>query len=148
MEETVTEKMMEVIQQVVRNVFEGMYFMFPETMETEDNPSLPKSCFKASVGIKNSPLKVVMYGSEKLVKDMAAAFLGTDQPVDDNDLVDVFKEATNLIGGNLVNTLNLDKGVGLDVPEVEIVETSGDLVSEPGTFFDVDGEFLKATVKG
>ena len=142
------EKLMGVFQQVVRDVFEGMYFMFPEMLEPEDRLPVPKSCFKARVGIKNSPLEVELYGSKKLVRDMAAAFLGTDQAFDDNDLVDIFKEATNLIGGNLVNTLELDKNVALEVPEVEIVESAGELESYPGTVFDVDGEFFKAAVKG
>ena len=134
------------LQKVVRNVFESMFYMFPETLEGEDQPSVPESCFKGSVGIQNSPLKVVVYGSEKLVQDMATTLLGSDGPIEENECIDIFREATNLIGGNLVNTLDLDKIMGLGVPEVQIVETVQELEAEPGTVFYVDGEYLKAAV--
>jgi hypothetical protein len=134
------------IEKVVRDVFEGMYFMFPETMNADDQPVLPESCFKASVAVKNSPLVVVLFGSEKLVTDMALALLGPDHPIEEDDLVDIFREATNLIGGNLVNTLDLDKSVGLDVPEVQRFDALEELEAMPGAVFDVDGEYLKAVV--
>jgi hypothetical protein len=134
------------IQKVVRNVFESMYYMFPETLEAQDQPPVPESCFRASVGIENSPLKVVLYGSEKLVKDMATALLGSERAIEEDECVDIFREAANLIGGNLVNAMDLDKSVGLGVPEVQLVDTVEELDTEPGTAFDIDGEFFKAAV--
>ena len=134
------------IQKVVRNVFESMYYMFPETTEIQDRRRVPESCFRASVGAENSSLKVVLYGSEKLVKEMATALLGSDRPIEENECIDIFREATNLIGGNLVNAMDLDKSIGLGVPEVQFVNTVKELDTEPGAVFDIDGEFFKAAV--
>jgi hypothetical protein len=36
----------------------------------------------------------------------------------------------------------------LDVPKVEIVDTTSDLESGTGAVFEIDGELLKATVVG
>ncbi|MBW2108105.1 MAG: chemotaxis protein CheX [Deltaproteobacteria bacterium] len=141
-----TRDIQNVLDSVVPHVFEGMYFMFPEVIREDLQPPMPTLCFRASVAIQNSPFKVVVYGSEKLVQDMAAALLGEGQGVTEKDLKDIFKEAANLIGGNLVTSLAFDKDLVLDVPEVEVLDSPADSDTEPGTVFDVDGEFLKVAV--
>lgn len=141
------EDMQEGIKKVVRDVFESMYFMFPEAIEEGDPaPPLPESCFKAGVGVKNGSELFVLYASEKLVMDMAKNLFGTDQSVEEADLVDTFREAANVIGGNLVTTLELDTSVGLDVPNAERLQTCSELATAPGAFFDIDGAFFKVTV--
>ena len=140
------EDLTSTIQKVVRNVFESMYYMFPETLEAQDQPRVPESFFRAGVGIKNSPMQVVLYGSKKLVNEMATALLGSDRPIKEDECIDIFREATNLIGGNLVNAMNLDKSVGLGVPEVQLVDTVKEPDTGTGTVFDIDGEFFKAAV--
>ena len=141
------EDMQEGVKKVVRDVFESMYFMFPEVIEEGDPaPPLPESCFKAGVGVKNGSEVFVLYASEKLVMDMAKSLFGTDQPIEEADLVDTFGEAANVIGGNLVTTLEVDTSVGLDVPNAERLQTCSELATAPGAVFDIDGAFFKVTV--
>lgn len=140
------QELSDAVQRVVRDVFENMYYMFPEMLEAQHQPPVPKSCFNASVEIKNSPFRVVLYGSEKLVQDMAAAVFGSDRPMKEDECVDIFREATNLVGGNLVNAMDLDKNLALGVPEVRLVDAAGVPEAEEGAVFDVDGEFFKAVV--
>ena len=135
------------VEEVVLNVFENMYFMFPEVIgEGDPVPSFPESCFKARVSIQNSSEILVLYGSEKPVVGMANNLLGTDQPIGEVDLVDVFKEAANVVAGNLLTTLALDDGVGYNVPVAERLDTCSELSTVAGTIFNVDDEFFKVAV--
>lgn len=141
------EDIQEGVKRVVRDVFESMYFMFPEAIEEGDPaPPLPESCFKAGVGVKNGSEVFVLYASDKLVMDMAKSLFGTDQPVEEADLVDTFREAANIIGGNLVTALELDNSVGLDVPDAERLQTCSELAIAQGAVFDIDSAFFKVTV--
>ena len=134
----------EALPKVVRDVFEGMYFMFPQTVR-QDNPGppAPESCFKARICLKHTPIALDMFGSENLVATMASTLLGSDGALEETDLADTFKEAANVIAGNLVTMLKPDRQTGLDVPKAERLQTSSDLEKTSGILFDIDGEYFK-----
>ncbi|MBW1741186.1 MAG: chemotaxis protein CheX [Deltaproteobacteria bacterium] len=144
------EDIQRAVKKVVLHVFEDMYFMFPEAI-SKDEPvlSFPESCFKARVALKNGSEVFMLYGSEQLVVDMAKNLLGIDQPIAETDLIDVFKEAANVIAGNLVTSLALDSSVALDVPAAERLQDCSELRKAPGAqevVFKIDDEFLKIAV--
>jgi hypothetical protein len=142
------EHIQDAVKRVVGDVFQKMYFMFPEPLYEDDPvPSLPEPCFRAKVGIKNSPKVVMLYGSEQLVIGMARNLLGTDQAPEEGDLIDIFREAANVIAGNLIVTLTLERGVRLDIPVAEKMQTCSELETLPGTTFNVDNEFFKLALK-
>lgn len=143
-----TQDIQSAVTGVVLNVFENMYFMFPEPVSEDDPvPSHPESCFKAKVAVKNGSPALILYGSEQLVMDMARNFLGSDQQIGESDLIDVFKEAANVIAGNLVTTLAIDGTVGLEVPVAERLQACSELRTAPGTIFNIDDEFFKVAVE-
>jgi len=141
------EDIKNVIEQVIRDVFENMYFMFPEVVGEDDPaPSLLETCFKARVRAKNGLEVFLFYASERLVTGMAKNLLGTNQATKESDLVDVFKEAANVMAGNLVTALALGGSVGLDIPAAEKLKICPEVETAPGTAFNIDGEYFKLAV--
>lgn len=63
---------------------------------------------------------------------MAKNLLGTDQPIAEADLIDVFKEAASVIAGNLIARLALDSSINLDVPVAERLDDSSELRTAQG----------------
>ena len=141
------EDIQHAVEKVVRDVFENMYFMFPEVAQDDDQAALPpERCFKARVGVKNGSEVFVFYGSEQLVSRMAKNLLGTDQASKASDLVDVFKEAANVIAGNLVTTTGVDRSVGLEIPVAERLQVCSEPEEPQGAIFNIDGEFFRLAV--
>ncbi len=138
------------VKEVVLDVFEKMYFMFPEVIAEDDPvPSFPESCFKASVAVKNGSEVLMLYGSEQLVVDMAKNFLGVHEPIAEGDLIDIFKEAANVIAGNIITRLAIDSSIALDVPVAERMQASSEPPTAPRAqeaIFNIDDEFLKVAV--
>ena len=136
------------LKEVVSDVFENMYFLFPEPLrQAEEIVSLPKSCFRASVKIQNRSEVLVLCASEQLVTTMAKNFLGTEKLVDETDLIDAFKEAANIISGNLVTRLAFNSNVVPDIPVAERSQDCSELASPAGkneVIFNIDDEYLKA----
>ena len=141
------KEIQQAVREAVPDVFEKMYFMFPELVLEDDlELSFPESCFKATVAVKNSSELIVIYGSEKLVMDMAGSFLGTDQVIKDSDLVDVFKEAANVIAGNIVTNLSLEGSIGLDVPVAERLRDCSESRKVQGIVFNINNSFFMVAV--
>jgi len=138
------EHIQDAVKKVVGDVFQKMYFMFPEALgEDASAPSLPMSCFRAKVRMKNGPKVVTLYGSEQLVIGMARNLLGTDHAPKERDLIDIFKEAANVIAGNLIVSLTFDGSIRLDIPVAERMQNCSELETSPGTVFNIDGQFFK-----
>ncbi|MBW2108608.1 MAG: chemotaxis protein CheX [Deltaproteobacteria bacterium] len=136
-----TQDMQKALDEAVQDVFETMFFMFPEPLGKDDTaPWVSELIFLARVGLKNTPHAVVLHASETLAHHMAAAIIGTDRPIPEAEVLDVLKEAVNMVGGCLVTFLNLHKQVSLDVPQAERLDSSPLLKS--ATVYDVDGELL------
>ena len=144
------EDMQGVVKEAVLDVFENMYFMFPEAIAEDDPvPSFPASCFDARIAFKNRSEVLMLRGSEQLVVGMAKNFLGTDQLIAETDLIDVFKEAANVIAGEVITRLSFDSSVAPDVPVAERLQPCSELPTAPGAqeaIFNVDDEFLKVAV--
>ena len=141
------EEIQKAVREAVPDVFERMYFMFPEPILEDDfELSLPESCFKATVAVKDSSELFVLYGSEKLVMDMAGSFLGTDQEIEESDLVDVFKEAANVIAGNIVTNMFLEGSIGLDVPVAERLRDCSEPQNAQGIVYNIDDKFFIVAV--
>lgn len=141
------EDIQNAVNRVVGHVFQKMYFMFPEALGEDDPvPTLPGSCFRARVGMKNGLEVVVLYGSEQLVISMARNLLGTDQAPEESDLIDIFREVANMIAGNLILSLTPDSRVRLDIPVAERMQVCSELRALPGTVFNIDDEFFKLAV--
>jgi hypothetical protein len=141
------DKIEDTVERVVGDVFENMYFMFPETIEKDDmTVSVPDSCFKARVRVRNGSEVFILYASERLVKDMAKNLLGSQEAVKEGHLVDMFTEAANVIAGNLVTALALDASIGLDIPVAQRLTICSEAGTVPGTMFNIDGEYFKLAV--
>ncbi|NVM22664.1 MAG: hypothetical protein HWN68_12905 [Desulfobacterales bacterium] len=144
------EKIQEAVKEVVLYVFETMYFMCPEVVaEAGPVPSVPKCCFKARVAVKNSSEVLMLYGSEQLVMEMGKNLLGTDWPIAESYLIDVFKEAAGVIAGNLVTALALDSSIAIDVPVAERLDDCSQLRRHSGdreVVFNIGDEFFKIAV--
>ncbi len=142
-----TKDVQAVLTGIVLGVFENMYFMFPEPLSADDPlPTFPESCFRARIAVKNGLPEIVLYGSAQLVSNMAGNFLGSAEGLGESDLIDIFKEAANVIAGNLMTSLALDSSLGLDVPVAERMQACSELQTAPGVVFNIDNEFLKVTV--
>ena len=48
-------------------------------------------------------------------------------------LIDVFREAANVIAGNLITRLALDSSIALDVPVADRLRPCSELLTAPGT---------------
>ena len=144
------EEIQRVLKDIVLDVFENMWFLFPEAItEGDPAPGLSGPCFKAEVVLKNGAEAFVLYGSEQLVKDMAKNFLGTDQPIAEADLVDVFKEAANVLAGNLVTRLSLNSGLDPGIPVAERLQDCPEFRTPPEDreiIFNIDGQCLRVVV--
>ncbi len=147
------EKTLQVLKEVIFSVFETMFFLFPEAVESEkDRPVNPDEYFRAFLYLNDNKWLLILRGSEKLADTMAKNFLGQEGPVDEAEVADVFREAVNVIAGNFLLKLDGGDRVSLGVPEVEkcrrfhreetVREFDGDLV------FNLGGEFCEVSIKG
>lgn len=135
------------IRAAVSEVFESMYFMFPEWSNGDEaKPPVPRSCFSAGVGLNGGNELVVLYASTNLVNHMAESFLGMSHGLEDEDLADVFKEACNVVAGNIVTQLNLDTSMGLGTPVVKRMSDCKMVEKCEGSVLNIEGEFLKIVV--
>ena len=141
------EEIRDAVERVVGEVFENMYFMFPELVQEHDIDSpLTDSCFKATVKVIGASQIFVLYASEQLVKDMTNNLLGADEALNQNNLVDMFTETANVIAGNLMTALALDTSVSLDIPITERLKICSEARRAAGAMFSVDGHHFKLAV--
>lgn len=147
------EKILKTLREVISEVFETMFFLFPELVESEDDlPPMPEVYFKASIRFNGNNWYLILAGSEKLAEIMARNFLAQGEPVDDAEIADVFREAINVIAGNFLTKLNKNRDrTFIGIPEVEkckvlsVEDTVGDLWE---LSFNVDDEFCRVWIKG
>ena len=148
-----TEKIIQTLREVIFNVFETMFFLFPEVIEQkEDISDVPRDYFKALIHLNDNKWLLILRGSEKLAEAMTKNFLGHEGAVDETQIADVFREAVNVIAGNFLMKLGSRKRISLGIPEVEKCrkfsrdETTRDFIGE--LLFNVDGEFCEVRIKG
>jgi len=68
------------------------------------------------------------------------------KPIIGTDLIDVFKEAANVIAGNIVTRLALDGSITLDVAVAERLQYCSEPRTSPRVLFNVDDGFCSVAV--
>ncbi len=141
----------EVLKKVVLDVFEQMYFMFPQEIGMEDASKMEGGeVFTASVGVKSGGLEFVIAGAESLCRGMAGNMFGEETELSQQDVEDVVREAANIIMGNLINERGFPGEVSPDIP----VDRKGMDINmqskrnQINLFFDVDKQLLSVHMKG
>ena len=141
----------EIIKLVVMNVFEQMYFMFPQEIGMEDALVCKgDETYIANVGLKNGGLEVTIAGADELCRKMAGNMFGDAKALSQQEVEDVVREAANIITGNLVNECSFPGEVS---PEIPVARKGIDLEtcsnnSELNLFFNVEGHYLSVHIKG
>ncbi|WP_028314300.1 chemotaxis protein CheX [Desulfatibacillum aliphaticivorans] len=141
----------ETLRQVVLTVFEQMYFMFPQEVGMKDASECKgDETYIANVGLKNGGLEVTIAGSAGLCEKIASAMFGEDRELTQKDVEDVFREAANIIMGNLINECAFPGEVSPDIPvarkgmDLEDCKNEHDL----NLFFEVENSHFSAHLKG
>ncbi|MBI9074741.1 MAG: chemotaxis protein CheX [Desulfatibacillum sp.] len=141
----------EILKQVVLNVFEQMYFMFPREIGMEDAlKHTGDETYIANVVLKNGGLEVMIAGSGALCLKMAGNMFGEAKALSQQEMEDVVREAANIITGNLINECSFPGVVSPDIPvarkgiDLDICNDDRDL----NVFFDVENHYLSVHVRG
>jgi chemotaxis protein CheY-P-specific phosphatase CheC len=114
--------------QTVSQIFEDMYYMFPELISDPDTQfSLPMHCYVSHTEFIKENGSLFFYAEEKLLDQMAMNFLGENRSFERIELIDIFREAANVIAGNYITATNKPPKVSFKIPVVDtIIVTSWD----------------------
>ena len=138
------------LKSAISEVYESMFFMFPEEVgEEETEPPFPKSCFCARISLKGSGVAFILFCSKKMVEDMAENLLGEEKNFDEESLIDVLKEAVNVIAGVLLTAGDVEGDISLGVPQGERIQgKTGDIAVQSASevVFSVENEWLKGAI--
>jgi len=138
----------EILERVVCELFEQMYFMFPEVGVHGRVPEgSPDVFIEARVKIDSGELVVVC--SEKLAQKMAGNMFEGGRPLSGDVLTDIVREAANIIAGNCINEMGLGGNLSADIP-VFRVKAAPHVYTVAGDplFFDVEGEIMSVGLRG
>lgn len=145
-----TREMCKNLKKSISEVFESMFFIFPEKVgEGETGPPVPENHFCARVSIKGSGTAFMLCSSKPLVESMAKNLLGEEKSMDEESLMDVFKEAVNVIAGNLLTAGDVEGDISLGVPRGERIQgKTGDIAVQSvcEAVFSVENEWLKGAI--
>jgi CheY-specific phosphatase CheX len=130
----------------ISHVFETMFFVFlePFTPESGDlQPSFwsPKEHWlRSSLGFQgNLRGKLRLFLPFPLARDLATSFLGLEEEASEQQAIDITKELTNMICGNLFSRYDQVQGYALTIPEAEVLgfgESAGPGPSPEGLRLD------------
>lgn len=138
-----------ILKKVVGDVFEQMYFMFPEEVDVSEAAGVQgKECLEARVGFKSGDMGLVISGAVPLVQEMAANMFGSENIPSYEDVVDVIREAANIIAGNVINEWGASESLTPDIPAVEKITGLAKLQSGPALCLNFDGELFLANIYG
>ncbi|ETR74196.1 MAG: hypothetical protein OMM_06477 [Candidatus Magnetoglobus multicellularis str. Araruama] len=130
----------QLIEKTIHDVFENMYFMFPErTRLSPDIFSFPISCYMAQTQLIKDSQSFDLYGDNNLVNKMAMNFLGEKRAFEHVELIDIFREATNVIIGNYLSAINKPLKVRFNIPSVS---TKTILTCEKDQLYDIDQVYI------
>ncbi|KPA13447.1 hypothetical protein MHK_006344 [Candidatus Magnetomorum sp. HK-1] len=111
----------QILEKTICDVFENMYFMFPELITHSFNQfSFPLACYNTEVSLVEDKTNFYLFGAQLLVRKMAINFLGEERFFEQDELIDVFKEATNVIVGNFISTSNVVPDIRFEIPDVKM----------------------------
>ena len=112
----------------ISHVFETMFFVFlePFTPDPGDPYPRPGSANEQWVGCRigfqgNLRGQLGLLLPFPLARELATNFLGLEEEASEQQVMDMAKELTNMICGNLFSRYDRLKGYALTIPEVEVV---------------------------
>ena len=112
----------------ISHVFETMFFVFlePYTPDSGDPPPGPWSPDEpwliGSIGFQgNLRGNLRLFLPFPLALDLATNFLGLEEEASEQQVMDMTKELTNMICGNLFSRYDRVQGHALTIPEAEVV---------------------------
>ena len=110
------------LKEATFNVLETMFFAVPEYMEGSSDEGWEVEGVISLTADRN--LTVYFLLPKNLGLNLASNFLGIEpQEVSNNQLLDLIREMTNMIGGNLVTQLG-DEAISLGLPESRLAPLS------------------------
>ncbi|MBW2147227.1 MAG: hypothetical protein JRG73_14885 [Deltaproteobacteria bacterium] len=141
------ERFKKSLKAVISDVFETMFFLFPQPLE-EESDSLRElvngqRCVAGHIsllGAEACELRILV--PVDLGVKMAANFLGKeDAGVEESELFDVIMETANMVGGNLLNDLDPSGAKSISVPGAQWLcpKDMDTVIKDRMIVFDVDG---------
>jgi CheY-specific phosphatase CheX len=128
------------------HVFETMFFVFlePYTPDAGNPPPGPWSpeepWLKCGIGFQGKLRgQLRLFLPFPLARDLATNFLGLEDEASEQQGIDMTKELTNMICGNLFSRYDRVQGYALTIPEVEVIgfgESAGSGPSPEGLRLD------------
>lgn len=122
----------------ISHVFETMFFVFlePYSPDSGDPPNGHRSpneqwleCRLGFKGTLRGNLRLFL--PFPLARDLATNFLGLEEEASEQQVIDMTKELTNMICGNLFSRYDRVQGYALTIPEAEVIRFGESAV--PGT---------------
>jgi len=141
-----------IIEQTINEVFENMYFMFPEHIANPDSHfSLPIRCYVAHSSFIKENGALLFYGTDKLINQMAMNFLGEKRSFEHIELIDVFREAANVMTGNYITAINKPPEVSFEIPVVETTTINSwnkNSSYQIDRIYDIENYFFRIALAG
>lgn len=119
----------------IRHVFETMFFVFLEPFDPDSGDSPPSSWspneiwLQCRIGFQgNLRGQLRLFLPFPLARDMATNLLGLEEEASEQQVMDMTKELSNMICGNLFSRYDRVQGYALTIPEAEVIrfeETAG-----------------------
>jgi hypothetical protein len=135
------------LNQTVNEIFEKMYFMFPEQLSKPDSHfSLPINCYVARSSFVKEKGTTILYAENNLVNQMAENFLGEKRPFEHLELIDIMREAANVIVGNYITATNKPPEVSFEIPVVDtttMISWDKDSLYYIDCIYDIENYFFR-----
>jgi chemotaxis protein CheY-P-specific phosphatase CheC len=145
-------RMTQIIEETINHIFENMYFMFPEQIPNpESHFSLPKHCYSGHTHFIKDQGALMLVAESNLVTQMAKNFLGEKRSFDHIELVDIFREATNVIAGNYITSTNKPPEVSFEIPVVQTTTINSwdkDRSYQIDMIYDIESNFFRIALAG
>ncbi len=110
------------------HVFETMFFVFlepytPDLGDSAGNPwSQNEHWLKCRLGFKGKLRgHLRLFLPIRLARDLTTNFLGLEEEASEQQVIDMTKELTNMICGNLFSRYDRAYGYALTIPETEVI---------------------------
>jgi CheY-specific phosphatase CheX len=112
----------------ISHVFETMFFVFLEPVNPDSGAVLPGSWspnekwLQCRIGFQgNLRGQLRLFLPFPLAREMATNFLGLEEEASEQQVMDMTKELSNMICGNLFSRYERVRGYALTIPEAEVV---------------------------
>ncbi|MDL1970000.1 MAG: chemotaxis protein CheX [Candidatus Desulfofervidaceae bacterium] len=116
------EKIMKQLKNVIFEILEDMFFIFPEE---ENEIVLPPKLIEGNIAISGKEKIILRFFIPKeLARIMAENFMGEEErEISDQDIIEVIKEFVNMVGGNYLSLIDLEGKMQLGLPQVKEIDT-------------------------